>query len=323
MPRLAIVISAVGSVDSLESTLVSVLEHRPADCEVLVALNQAYSDPYGLEGEVSFVRSNLRAPAAACVNRALAQTKAPFVHLLASGCEASEGWTAAALARFGDRRVAAVSPLVHQLDRPEKIVAAGVGLWRCGKRHLVGAKKSEVSSDDKARILGPSCLAAFYRKAVVEAVGGFSTQLDLAHGDVDLARALAAAGYATVFEPQSRVQTADKPQPTCGAFRRALYDERLFWRNLPASGLPLAVVRHLASAAGEMLLSVPRPRLLALAAGRTLAACQVLSYIQRQRQLDRLAQTSPHSKPAPEHVRVDGAHTEPSRTGGRAKVRTS
>ena len=40
MPRLAIVIRAVGSIESLEGTLVSVLENRPADCEILVALDK-------------------------------------------------------------------------------------------------------------------------------------------------------------------------------------------------------------------------------------------------------------------------------------------
>ena len=60
MPRLAIVITAVGSVESVERTLVSVLENRPTDCEVFVALNQPYSDPYDLKDEVRFVQNDSR-----------------------------------------------------------------------------------------------------------------------------------------------------------------------------------------------------------------------------------------------------------------------
>lgn len=37
-PRLSIVIPAVSSAEDLEQTLVSVLENRPDDCEIVVAL---------------------------------------------------------------------------------------------------------------------------------------------------------------------------------------------------------------------------------------------------------------------------------------------
>ena len=52
MSRLAIVISAVSGVEPLESTLVSVLENRPRDVEIIVVANFAYDDPYDLAGEV-------------------------------------------------------------------------------------------------------------------------------------------------------------------------------------------------------------------------------------------------------------------------------
>ena len=55
MPRLAIIISAVGSIEALENTLVSVLENRPADCDVVVVHSKPYSDPYELKNEVRFV----------------------------------------------------------------------------------------------------------------------------------------------------------------------------------------------------------------------------------------------------------------------------
>ncbi len=72
MPRLAIIISAVGSVESWEGTLVSVLENRPADCEIIVALSQPYADPYDLKDEVRFVAPLGRGSATATINAALA-----------------------------------------------------------------------------------------------------------------------------------------------------------------------------------------------------------------------------------------------------------
>ena len=51
MSRLSIVIPVLGSLDGLEDTLVSVLENRPADCQIVVVLNQPYDDPYDLKDE--------------------------------------------------------------------------------------------------------------------------------------------------------------------------------------------------------------------------------------------------------------------------------
>ena len=70
MSRLAIVISAAGNVESLEATLLSVLENKPADCQIIVALNEAYSDPYDLKDEVRFVTSRAGAGPIECLNRA-------------------------------------------------------------------------------------------------------------------------------------------------------------------------------------------------------------------------------------------------------------
>ena len=55
MPRLSILIPALGSPEALETTLLSVLENRPHDCQVLVALGIDYANPYQLDDEVEFL----------------------------------------------------------------------------------------------------------------------------------------------------------------------------------------------------------------------------------------------------------------------------
>ena len=57
MPRLSIVIPVLGNVEGLEDTLVSVLENRPVDCQIVVVLNRPYDDPYDLKDEVCFVEA--------------------------------------------------------------------------------------------------------------------------------------------------------------------------------------------------------------------------------------------------------------------------
>ena len=46
MPRLAIIISAFGNIESLEATLVSVLENRPSDSEIVVALKRPAEEDF-------------------------------------------------------------------------------------------------------------------------------------------------------------------------------------------------------------------------------------------------------------------------------------
>ena len=62
MPRLSIVIPVLGDPQQLDDTLLSVLENRPANCEILVVHNQPYHDPYNLSDEVRFVEAE-RGPA--------------------------------------------------------------------------------------------------------------------------------------------------------------------------------------------------------------------------------------------------------------------
>jgi hypothetical protein len=80
--RLSIIIPVLGNLKRLEDTLVSVLENRPANCQVVVVLNQPYDDPYDLKAEVTFVQAVAGAGLVESVNRGLEAAEAPIVHLL-------------------------------------------------------------------------------------------------------------------------------------------------------------------------------------------------------------------------------------------------
>lgn len=312
MPRLAIVISALGSIESLEGTLLSVLENRPSDCEIIVALDQAYSDPYDLKGEVRFVETDAQAAPIRRINRALAATRAPFVHLLASGCQVTEGWTEEALARFGDRRIGSVAPLVLENENPQRIFAAGVGYRRGGARYLVGRGCTQLTSDAQSAILGACAFAAFYRKSALDFVGGPSGQLGMRQADVDLALVLRQAGFTVAAEPRSRVYATAEVEPAESAFLQALHDERLFWRNLGGAGRLKTLAAHAALVALELACSLGRPRMLAQIAARTWACGQFGSYLRHRHALAQLGQRALRSKGAFDHVRIDRSHPRPT-----------
>lgn len=321
MSRLAIVISAVGSIQSLEGTLVSVLENRPADSEIVVALNGPYADPYDLKDEVRFIPPGRWSSTVAAINGALAATRAPFVHLLASGCQVSEGWAETALARFGDRQIGSVVPLVWDVQHSGRIFAAGVGYHHSGRRYRVGQGHSALEPEARQSILGPCGFAAFYRKAALDMVGGLSARLGPRQADADLAFVLKHAGFATAFEPRSTVRASAEADPAQGALREALCDERLFWRNLAASGRARAMLAHAGLAAWALAGSFPRPRMLAQLVGRLAACGEIGSYLRHHRALAELNARAVRPAVAGEQVRIDRLHDAPARpVAGRTRV---
>jgi hypothetical protein len=314
VPRLAIVVSALGSIESLEGTLVSVLENRPADCEILVVLNEPYADPYDLKDEVQFVWEGR----ASSINRALAATRAPFVHLLASGCQVIEGWAEAALARFGDRRVGSVAPLAWDAARQDRIFAAGVGYCAWGRRYLVGQGLEALDDDVQRSIVGPGRFAAFYRKAALDFVGGLSARLEPQQADADLGIMLRRAGFSVAIEARANVLASHEADPAAGALHQAISEERLFWRNVATSGDVLA---HAGMITLELVRSFPRPRMLAQFAGRLWAGGEIVAGARHRRALRELGARALRTATPGDHTRIDRLHEAPARLeAGRTRI---
>ena len=336
MPRLSVVIPAVGSIESLESTLVSVLENRPDDCEILVVLNQEYQDPYSLSGEVRFIEAERGASYIQCANRGVVDSAAPFIHLLASGCEVTEGWADAALAPFVDRRVAMVSPTVYDRLRPERMLALGVGYSLGGGRRLVTQKSRDKFAP---AILGPTSLAGFFRRTAIESAAQFCESLgNLA--DVDLALSLQAAGWKAISQRQSRVFAgASVPFEETG-FRRALCAERLFWRNVGRIGRAASLAMHPLTIFTDWLHSLGEWGGIPNAAGRLVGLATAWRHAQAARSIRAIAPENTESSlvespsittqvrvaAATTSVvrRIDGAHTasrsEPTTRNTRARA---
>jgi cellulose synthase/poly-beta-1,6-N-acetylglucosamine synthase-like glycosyltransferase len=230
VPNVTCIIPVMGNTEGLETTLVSVLERRPDGCEVLVVLNAAYHDPYGLQGEIQILSAPKAAGLIHCVNIGIEAASSPVVHVLAAGYEVGPGWIEAALAHFDDRRVAAVAPAIYQQGNEKCLLAAGTA---CGTR---GQKQNltEFPSDHEiaARFVGPLVRAAFFRKSALKAFDG---KLPRAVGDeladVDLALSLHAAGWKIVCEPESQIFAAAVTAPELVGFSAGLWFERLLRRH--------------------------------------------------------------------------------------------
>ncbi len=291
MPRLACIIPVVGSVEGLESTLLSVLERRPDDCEVLVVLNTPYHDPYDLRGEIRFLQAPAKAGFVACVNLGIAATQATIVHILATGFEATEGWIERAVSHFDDPRVGTVTPLVYNFANQDELLAAGIEYHIGGRKTI--CRSHPAADESQPRTIGPWAKAAFYRKSALESLaGGFSAAVGNSLADADFALSLRRAGWRNVIEPACRVMGTTIDETSPAGFSAGLHNERLFWRHFGQANRLLALVSHVLVVLRDFT-ARPFWKLPNQLFGRLIACCQFGHYRQYQQLISAAAHTVP------------------------------
>jgi hypothetical protein len=311
VPRLSIIIPVLGSAARLETTLVSVLEKRPADCEIVVVLNAAYDDPYDLDGEVRFVQVPAKMGLVESVNEGIQASASPIVHVLASGVEVAEGWTDAVLAHFKDPRIASVAPRIANVLDPRVTLAAGLE-YSCRRGRVVRNGAKEHNSADVQEVLGTPLQAAFYRRSALELVGGLPRAVGDDVADVDLALTFKYAGYKCLFDSRSTVlaMPGDLASPPVG-FRSGLARERLFWRVAPVVGWCKSIAAHPAGVVGDFASALPGLGAVSGLFGRLIACLQMRSHrahhqwlIDVERAAGALLRVT-----RPQQLRIDGPHT--------------
>lgn len=262
VPRLTIIIPATGDDQRLEETLGSVLRHRPADCEVVVAHDGAYADPYDLGDEVRFVSIRPGASITALLNVGLGATRAPWLHFLWPGCEVSEHWTDAAASHFREANVAAVAPWVGL----EETGAVGC-VYRVGGRR---SANSESAGARGGAVLSPLARAAFFRAESLRAIGGFDECLGPDWTMIDASLALHRRGETVVGQVHSRVFAEHSPvKESGGAFRQARDAERVFWRHSASFAHAVAHAGHVIGDSLRAIASLTAP---AVVVGRAMGA---------------------------------------------------
>jgi hypothetical protein len=255
-PKLSILIPYRGDSAALEATLVSVLENRPSRSEILVALGSPYADPYHLADEITFIAAGDRASLAELLNLGLRRSRAQVLHVLMPGCEATPGWTEAALAPLETQTVATVSPLVRSAADDQRVLALGVAYGRGGQRKVVGGGLAVEAAREwstlSIRSIGPTLSAGFYRAADLRRLGGWDGRYGDELVDIDLALRLRAAGKQTVCVPTSVVVAAPRAPTTPGACGRSRAAERLFWKHVSGRGLAASIIAHVPTVLADM-----------------------------------------------------------------------
>ena len=289
MCRLSVVIPHLGNRTLLENTLASVLANRPGDCEVLAVLAAPYDDPYDVKGEVRFVAGQTCRDLVAAVNLGIQSSQAPIVHVLWSGVEVTEGWAEMALRHFRDPRVAAVAPVVLQIEDRSRVAAAGVVYHVGGATVALDQGESVVSLASRPkRVLAAHPAAAFYRRASLEHIGGLGPSWSGQLASLDAALAFQQLGLWTVLELRSRVAGPCPGAAQSGAFREALKAERFFWRWAPVLGPARSLASHGILVVGEGVRGILNLSAVPRLAGRLAGACLGIVAQDNRRRVNRL-----------------------------------
>jgi GT2 family glycosyltransferase len=260
IPTCSIVIPSYNGLELLRRCLASIERYRPSEraypIEVVVA------DDASTDGTaewlsatypgVRLVRLERNGGFCAAANAGLAASRGRFIQLLNNDTEVTEGWIEAGLAPFVDETVGSVAPLVLVRSDPGRVDSAGdtyaiVG-WPAKRGH--GQPTEAWAGHRGDDVFGASGSSAFYRAEALRRSGGLDPLFGSYYEDIDLAFRLRWAGYRCVFTPGCRIHhdvsaTYDHRNPKLQR-RMSRNAELVFWSNLPAHTLALAVVPHLA-----------------------------------------------------------------------------
>jgi|GEM_PF-2187856 len=199
VPRLSIIIPFTGDEVALEATLVSVLENRPADCEILISHDGSYRDPYSLGDEVLFIETAKPATEAALLNEALRAAISPVLHILRAGVQVKDAWFDEPLRTLTDRDISMVLPIY--LDQQSSQEYSGLDLSQLWCRKLVSADESVGEGR-----LGPLLAGCFIRRRVLLALDGLRSDMAIAAAEAELGLALRQIGAVIVPSDYSTVQ---------------------------------------------------------------------------------------------------------------------
>lgn len=189
MPRLSVIIAATAAPDPLEETLLSVLESRPPQCDIVVAVAGNYLDPYDLGGEVAILNLPPTTAWSDLVRQAVERTTSDAVLLLSAGARwLPKDWTDWKAA-FGDPDVGIVAPTLISAAGSR---FAGLDPDRADCTWIPIASRDESS---------PSGWALGVRKSAWTAVGGFDPNFGPGRTELDLLHTLRAGGWKLAASP--------------------------------------------------------------------------------------------------------------------------
>lgn len=184
MPRLTTIIPHQTTDEALEATILSVLENRPTDCEIIVVHHGNYADPYQLGDELLLVQEQTTNPVA-LLNAGLMVARAPVVCVLSAGVKVSGmNWADQACQRLSpSASIASLAVPIHHTDqsRPQ------LGISQAAVTDSSILQSGQMDQRRPGPTAGPQLSGGFYRRRALLAVGGWNESVCWDNADIELA----------------------------------------------------------------------------------------------------------------------------------------
>lgn len=196
MPRLSIVVPHLHDDSALELTLLSILENRERDFEILIVHDGKYSDPYALDhDEAILIESESDASFAEQLNLAVASACSPAIQVLLPGCVVEQNWCDEALYLMKDKTVSAVCLPVADVSTNE--VYLGLAGDSLPHRRVTGSSHN---------VVGPLLCGGMFRKGTLKNICGWLEPCQREIAEVDFALMVSALDMRTEIAQQATIR---------------------------------------------------------------------------------------------------------------------
>lgn len=233
--------------ERFESTLASILENRPDDCEIIVIQQVDYTDPYDIKNEgVRFVQVDSGLQRGQALATILDQVRSPIVHLIEPGVHAHQGWCDEITSTFDDPYLGSACPVI--LDETGIVVCSGIENTLFYRNRLIHNGASDI--DDSITPLGPHHVAAFYQTEALRQVLQLESFGDASFG-LEIALAMEAIGFESRIIDSSLVQV-DEEQALIPAISGS-ESQNAIWRFSGSLGFLQGLTLSLGSVCKDLL----------------------------------------------------------------------
>lgn len=183
VPRLSVVVPHISSEAALEQTLLSLLENRDRNCEVIVAHCGDYVDPYQLDSDEVTMVSLSGASCTGLINEGIACSVGSIIQVILPGTTVVNRWYADALEDFDDYQIGAMASAISC----ENISVPVLGLQtRQLPRHQWATMR------DKNESVFPILNGGYWRRKLLSCLDGLLSCDSLMAAETELAAALQA-----------------------------------------------------------------------------------------------------------------------------------
>ena len=167
MPRLSLIVPFQCDSQALENTLVSVLEVRSTDDELIIVHRGEYQDPYGLGGdEATVIETASSSSLAQQLNTALEQATGEVVQVVMPGTVLEPDWCHDALAAFQELDVDLIALGVRSLS--SSTLQFGFESDALPQRRF---------TTHASKIAAPLLAGTMIRSSAIRCIGGWNTKI--------------------------------------------------------------------------------------------------------------------------------------------------